>query len=527
MGDLVKFPRERAAELRIDELRIDGVDPGDAGTVAYPKLAPPHNLDAEAAVLEAVMLDRAALDRVFEILQPEHFYSEANQRIYQAAQQIVVAGTPVDMVTISRWLRDHDLLEKVGGIGYLKQFSNASPTVAEFTQDAAKAQDAWRDHVVAHAEVVLEKFEDRQLIATCQRYAAEGYTDVGNRAEWRAAVRAELGRITAPRMKLAGRSLGAVVQEARARVNEVLASRPVGVRYGFQELEDSFGMLNRQQQHILGGRTGMGKTALGFQICCNVASTLLDRFEVGEAVYVLSGEMPAAALVYRAACSMAGLIAQRVNLGFTDPDELKRLGDWMKWLEALPIVIDDQPAPAAEVARRVKAHKALFETGKARDHRGQLFPKCRMQLVMGDHIQSLAKRHSGCGPRADTKEKLAATSHGWLTDIAKGCDVATLLCSQLNRGIEDNARKDKWPRASDLEGAGEIEQDADAILVVHRPEKLNRKCSPRWIGVAGICNLKGRFGEGRRARLGFDRGYFTDALPAASLGEPYSDTDDE
>ncbi|MEO7331918.1 MAG: DnaB-like helicase N-terminal domain-containing protein, partial [Minicystis sp.] len=125
---------------------------------------PPHDLDAEAAVLSAILLNREALDRVLELLKPEHFYSDANGKIFEAAMALAVAGTPIDIVSVASYLRDREQIAQIGGASYLAQLSDATPAVA---------------HVGAHAAVVYEKWRVRQLIATCQRVAAEGYGDVG------------------------------------------------------------------------------------------------------------------------------------------------------------------------------------------------------------------------------------------------------------------------------------------------------------------------------------------------------------
>src|SRR3984885_9905251 len=125
---------------------------------------PPHDLDAEAAVLSAILLNRDALDRVLEILKPEHFYSDANGRIYEAAQVLASAGTPIDTVSVASFLRDRERLQQIGGAAYLGQITDATPAVA---------------HVSAHAQTVYEKWRLRAVIATCQRVAAEGYGGVG------------------------------------------------------------------------------------------------------------------------------------------------------------------------------------------------------------------------------------------------------------------------------------------------------------------------------------------------------------
>lgn len=126
---------------------------------------PPHDLDAEAAVLAAIMLEATALDRVIEILKPEHFYSDANRRIFEAAIALVEDGTPVDIKTIGSWLRSREWINQIGGPAYLVQLVDCTPSVA---------------HVAAHAQIVHEKWRIRQLIGTCQRIAAEGYGVVGD-----------------------------------------------------------------------------------------------------------------------------------------------------------------------------------------------------------------------------------------------------------------------------------------------------------------------------------------------------------
>src|SRR5262249_10493451 len=125
---------------------------------------PPHDLDAEAAVLSAVLLVGADALAGISPLRPEHFYSDANGRIYEAALALALAGTPIDTVSVAAWLRDRQRLAKAGGAASLAQLTDATPAVA---------------HVAAHASIVYEKWRLRQLIATCQKVAAEGYGDVG------------------------------------------------------------------------------------------------------------------------------------------------------------------------------------------------------------------------------------------------------------------------------------------------------------------------------------------------------------
>lgn len=545
-------PEDRIARVDLGEL---GAHDPAAG------LVPPHDLGAEAAALSAVLIAaehdgpataaalsslraalavegqspedreralRAALavvpapggtvlDRMLEILKPEHFYSEANGRIWQGVQALAAARTPVDLVTVGRWLSGKGWLAKVGGAAYLAQIADATPSVG---------------HAEEHAWAVVDAYEDRLLIAETARVRAEGYLQRTReeRAVWREGVRGALGRATLERVKLAGAPIGVAVQEVRARIKAQIGGQVLGVRWGLRSLDEAFGLAARGRQHVLGGLSEHGKTALAAQVAGCVASTPLDAVGVGEAVYILSGEMPRGPFVHRAACSLANVDATRVELGICTPEELNEIQRALDWLERLPIVIDDEPAEVAAIVPRIREHKRLFETGRARNAKNDLLPKCRMQMVIGDHVQKLARQYSGCGPRAEMKDKIAAVSHGWLTQIAKGLDVATVLLAQLRRDILDPRSKDIWPRSSQLEGASELAQDADTIMLVHRPELVmaagENEAPDKWRGIAGVVAGKRRWGgTGRVVKLGFQRGIFTEELPRAAAGEPYYERD--
>ncbi len=510
MGDVVAFPRDRQADLRIDRC-----DPGPLGSMVYPSDLPPHDLDAEGAVLSAILLDREALDRVLEILRPEHFYSEPNGRIYQAAQHLVKDGTPVDMISVASWLRERESLARVGGTAYLSQLADAMPTVGGFTAEAAAAQASWRDHVAVHAGTVLDRWTDRQLIATCQRVAVARYGDVGDRAAFYSSVRSEFGRLTAPRVRLAGQHIGGAVEEARAHIAEAVGGRVVGVRYPWRAVEEMIGLLVAERQTILGGLSEHGKTTLALQIAQHVAETPLDPLGFGEAVYVLSGEMPAKDLLQRWACSLSGVDVLRVESGFARPDEQNKISGWLDYLATLPIIIDAKPAPPAEIAGRVRAHKVLFEAGKARSHAGDLHPRCRMRLVVGDHAQDLAR----CMPGREERERIGDTAQGWLNEIAKPLKVATLLLSQLKRPDYKGPPPPfpRWPVKEDLFGSAKLETSADTVIGVQRPELLMRgKIPAKWLGTAALCRLKSRFGgDTRRVLLAFERGQFDEHVNAA------------
>ena len=512
MGELVSFPTDRT-----DDYRIDFCDPEDH-QVSTGRV-PPHHLDAEAAVLSALLLDgndhedgtECAWSTVEHLLRPKHFYSEANGRIFQAIQHVRIAQTPVDMITVAEWLRERDWLQKMGGTAYLAQLADATPAIG---------------HVGTHAAVIVDLWERRQIVATAQRVAAEGFGDVGDHAVYKASLRLEFGKLTAPRQRLAGRTIGAVVQEARAHVAESVGGRLQGVRYPWAEVADMVGLLAVERQTILAGLSEHGKTAAAMQIAIAVAETAIDALEFGEAVYVVSGEMPGKSLILRTACSFAGVDVLRIEAGRATPDEQQRVADWMAYLARLPIIIDDKPALPGVIAGRVREHQREFAAGAARDSDGNKHPRCRLRLVLGDHLQDL----QSLSDKRDEKDRIGDTAHGWLNEIAKGRKVATLLLSQLKTPPPQmKAPKfPPWPAAEDLFGSAKIKACADTAIAVQRPELLMRGAIPsKWIGVAAMCRLKSRFGgEGRRVLLGFDKGVFRDELPAAARGESHYDGDE-
>lgn len=510
MGDVVPLFGKRRPEVSL---------------VAPDGTPPPHALEAEAALIgdaflvpegddDATKAQHARLDRVHETVRPDMFFDPMRGRVWKAIQELRASSAPIDIVTVHRFCASQAWAPPPGGWStYLAQHADATPAVG---------------NVEAHARAVIDTWELREIIAACLVVQAEARSPVADHDAAKANWRRDLGRVTAPREQLAGRPVGAVVAEARAHVHAAASGRVVGVRYPWPAVEQLVGLLVRGRQTILAGLSEHGKTALAMQIVCSVASANVDATGYGEAAYIMTGEMPGAALLLRTACSMAGVDVARVDAGLVTIDEHARIDHWMRELGSLPLIIDDQPAPAHEVAKRVRSHKAAFEAGRARNHKGDLMPKCRLQLAMGDHVQDLADLEQG----RDEKDRIFRCAKGWVDGIAKHCDVATLLLSQL-RSIEHRSPAPKfppWPTEEQLFGApNALKRTADTIIAVQRPELLMRgKIPARWLGVAAVSRLKSRFGGGgRRALLGFDRGMFTNDLPAAARGEAYYDDDDD
>lgn len=485
-------------------------------------LPPPHDLAAQAAVISACMLDGSphhdrspsAVEIALEVLAPHQFFGEAHARMFQAIQQLAIRSTPVDVVTVGRWLAERGWLAKIGGAEELARIVDATPILG---------------HVEAHVRAVRELYERRHIIAECLRVQADGRGAIEDHEAWKAAARRALGAATAPRSTLKGRPIGAVGQDVRAHVREMQSGPGAGVWWGLG-LDVVFGPLARGQHHVLAGESEHGKTSLAWHVAVHVASHNLDSGGVGEAVYFMSADMSARDLLLRGACSGAGVDALRFVGGWATPDESQRVAAELSWLEALPIIIDDEPAPPAEIARRVRAHREAFAKGAARDHEGKLYPKCRLQLVIGDHLQKLAERAHGLVGPSHLLDRIEATSHGWANAIAKDEKAATLLLSQLKSAKERKLRTKgiPWPDIEDLWGGNPIRADADRVVAVCRPELLRRKLGDEWRNVLAVLSLKGRFGGTRDPiRLGFEGGRIAEELPAAARGEPYYGDEDD
>ncbi|WP_437777242.1 replicative DNA helicase [Sorangium sp. So ce1097] len=445
---------------------------------------PPHDLDAEAAVLSAIMLHRDALDRVLEILKAEHFYSEANSRIYEGAQELAAAGTPIDIVSVASWLRDRERLAQVGGAAYLAQLADATPAVA---------------HVAAHARVVYEKWRVRQLIATCQRVAAEGYGDVGVVQEFiDGAEQAVYQLARTPQ----GTSTQPIAQVLKAAFEQITAAaergdRITGISTGYEKLDAKTAGLHDGDLTIVAARPGMGKTSFVLNLAVNVASPRavsspgpdemghgVERHDPGFGAAVFSLEMPREQLATRMVCSEGRVDVGKLRQGFLQPDDWRRLTEGASFLSTLPIWIDDTPAiTLLEVRAKVRRIQAEYDRPPSDGNAGR-----RVGLVVIDYLQ-LMKGRDGVSSR---EQEISEISRG-LKQLAKELKVAVIALSQLNRAVETRTTKDKRPQLSDLRESGAIEQDADNIIFIYRDEYYNAETTNQK-GIAELIVAKQRNG---------------------------------
>ncbi|MGK7392260.1 MAG: replicative DNA helicase [Candidatus Cyclobacteriaceae bacterium M2_1C_046] len=391
---------------------------------------PPQALDLEETVLGALMLEKDALSTVIDILKPESFYSEAHKEVYQAITQLFNNSEPVDMRTVVSQLRKNGKLEFVGGAYY----------IAELTSKVTSSA-----HIEYHARVVSEMAIKRELIRVASEIhtmAYEDTTDVFNLLDH---TESELFKISESNIRKNYdnmRSLmGKAIQELEDRKNH--QDGLTGVPSGFTRLDRVTGGWQKSDLVIIAARPGMGKTAFVVSAMRNAA---VD-FNKGVAIFSL--EMSSVQLVNRMISGEAELESEKLKRGDLKDYEWQQLVHKTTKLSEAPIFIDDTPALGIlELRAKCRRLKAQHD----------------IQLIIIDYLQLM----SGDSTGGNREQEIASISRA-LKGIAKELEVPVLALSQLSRAVETRGG-DKRPQLSDLRESGSIEQDADMVMFLYRPE---------------------------------------------------------
>jgi replicative DNA helicase len=461
---------------------------------------PPHDLDAEAAVLSAILLESGALDKVLETLQPEHFYSEANRRIYEASIELSAKGAPIDIVSVAGNLRDRERLAQVGGSAYLAQLVDAVPSVA---------------HVETYARMVKEKWRVRQLIATCQKVAAEGYGDIGEVQAFVDNAEQAIYEIARTPETSSVQRIEPIIRNVFEQITELAqrGERITGVPTGFERLDAKTAGLHDGELTIVAARPGMGKTSFVLNVAVNVASPKtiaeagpasgLDDMGVGESreepgmgVVVFSLEMPREQLASRMVCSEGRVDVGKMRQGFLQDRDWNNLTQAASFLYRLPIWIDDTPSLGVlELRAKVRRLQAEYDRAAPEGGIGR-----RIGLVIVDYLQLM----SGSQYVASREQEISEISRG-LKRLSKELRVPVIALSQLNRAVETRGTKDKRPQLSDLRESGAIEQDADNIIFIYRDDYYEAESDQR--GIAELIVAKQRNGPTGKVKVRFESAY--------------------
>ena len=426
----------------------------------YSDRLPPQNVEAEEAILGGILLDPEALGRVMEVMIPEAFYTNAHKTIYRAALDLNSKGRPTDLMTITAWLKDHDLLDKVGGQSRLAQLVDRTLSAVNIDQYAA---------------LVMEKYMRRQLIHVGGEIVQLGYdanTPLENTLDQ---AEQKLFAITQDRPQQGLSSTADILIDTFSDIEQrSLGMVLPGVPCGFYDLDAMTQGFQRSDLIIAAGRPSMGKTSFVLNIARNIAAG--QKLPVA----VFSLEMSKQQLVYRLLSGEVAMETSRLRTGRIAQHEWEMLGQAISSLSQVPIFIDDTPNISV-VEMRSKARRLQAEQGGA------------LGLILIDYLQLM---EGSSDNRVQELSKITRSLKG----LARELNVPIIALSQLSRGVE--SRTNKRPMMSDLRESGSIEQDADLIMMLYREEYYDPDTPDR--GIAEVIITKHRNGPTGTVKLLFE-----------------------
>lgn len=409
--------------------------PIDLSTMIYGKV-PPQAKDLEEAVLGAIMLEKTAFDLVIEILKPECFYVDAHQRIFRCMQALANKSQPIDILTVVEELRFKEELDVVGGPYYVTKLTNAVVSSA---------------HIEAHSRIILQKFIQRELIRISGEIISDAYEDSTDVFDLLDQAESKIYEVTSTHLRNNYETIDSVLVKTIQRIEDLRHKNEdvSGVPSGFASLDRiTYGWQNTDLI-ILAARPSVGKTAFALNLARNAALHPTKPTPVA----FFSLEMSAGQLVQRILSAESEIWLEKISRGKMEEHEMKQLyARGIQKLSQAPLFIDDTPA------------LNIFE----------LRAKCRrlknasnIGMIIIDYLQLM----SGTGEnRNGNREQEISNISRSLKGLAKELQVPIIALSQLSREVEKRKEGNKMPQLSDLRESGAIEQDADMVMFLYRPE---------------------------------------------------------
>jgi replicative DNA helicase len=448
--------------------------------------APPYSLEAEMSVLGGMLIDKEAVTKVIEILSEGMFYREGNRRIHRAMLRLFERGDVIDVITVAEQLKNTSELEPAGGIDYLAQLVDAVPTAA---------------NVEYHAGIVREKALLRRLVEQATHIIRDAYDQGERRVEdLLDQAEARIFQVAESHKRQGFVWIKEILWQTFEHIERLQESGTgiTGVPTGFADLDRMTTGLQGGDLCIIAARPSMGKTAFAL----NVAATAAIKHQRPVAIFSL--EMSAGQLVQRLLCSEGRVDAQRLRTGRLTREENARLGTAAGHLNTAPIWIDDQ-AGSNVLEVRAKARRIQSELTSDGTSLG---------MLIIDYMQLM----SGTGASESRVQEVSQISRG-LKALARELEVPLVALSQLSRGPE--SRTDKRPMLSDLRESGSIEQDADVVMFLYRPEYYaSAEERADLEGKAELIVAKQRNGPTGMVNLYFEKAYtrFDSTLAHAGAG---------
>lgn len=408
---------------------------------------PPHNLEAEQCVLGGILLDKDAINKALEALNPDgtDFYHSAHARLFKGMIALFEKNTPIDAVTLSDFFKDSDALSAVGGISYIGTLVESTPTAA---------------NIMYYARIVKEKALLRRIISAATEIVTLGYEGVASIEDFIDTAEQKIFDVSQGRTKKSFFALKDIIKDTFETIERLYEKKThvTGVPTGFKDLDRLTSGLQCSDLIIIAGRPSMGKTAF----CLNIAEHA--AIEMNAPVAVFSLEMSKEQLVQRMLASRARVELHRIRSGFLKEDDWGKLTTAVGSLYEAPIYIDDTAAQSV-LEIRAKARRWKDEIG--------------LKLVIVDYLQLMR------GKRAtDNREQEISEISRSLKAMAKELGLPVIALSQLSRMTE--RREGSRPQLSDLRESGAIEQDADVVMFVYR-EAVYKTCEcPKDLCTCGL-----------------------------------------
>ena len=394
---------------------------------------PPQAQELEDSVLGALMIEKEAFGTVADLLRPEVFYKDQNRLVFEAIRELAVNDQPIDILSVGEKLKSKGTLEKAGGAVYL----------ADLTRRVASTA-----HLHYHAEIIAKKATARDLISMAAQIEEKAFDETQDIDDLMQEAEAGIFEITQRSQKRSVTQVDSVIEEAFARMEKAAKNTGniSGIPSGFHALDKITSGWQTPDLIIIAAHPAMGKTAFVLSMAKNIA---VDR---GIPTAIFSLEMSNVQLVNRLIMNVCELEGDKIKTGKMSKEDKLRLNTKINIMKGKPLYMDDTPSLSIYELRS-KARKLVNEHG--------------VKLIIIDYLQLMNAQGSSFGSR---EQEVSIISRG-LKGLAKELDIPIIALSQLNRGVEARTGiEGKTPQLSDLRESGAIEQDADMVCFIHRPE---------------------------------------------------------
>lgn len=424
---------------------------------------PPHNIDAEKALIGAILIKPELMHDVSVIVYPESFYADKHRQIYKAILEIFTKGDPIDLLSVTTRLGSNNQLDRIGGASYITELAETVPAAGNGNY---------------YADLVQSRAVLRGLIHAGDDISELGYSDPDNIEETLDQAEKKVYGVTNGIVIQKFKAIGNSLTEAWERFEHLSANQDArrGIPSGFEGLDNILAGFQKSDLIILAARPSMGKTTFALDIARNAA--LKYRASVG----IFSLEMSDQQLVDRLLAAEAGVDSWKLRTGkLSNDQEFQAVQDAMAKLSDAPIHIDDQPGNTI-LKMRSSARRLKNEHG--------------LDLLIVDYLQLMSPTNSKA---SDSMVQQVTEISRSLKILARELDVPVIALSQLSRAVEQRGGK---PRLSDLRDSGSIEQDADVVMFIHREDKINKESERP--NIAEIMIEKHRNGPVGTTELYFD-----------------------